>query len=107
MSDQPPQQQSNHDDEIDLRKLFQAIGKFFINIGHGVINMILSFRRATFRYKKILITAIVLGMIAGIGYNWFTKPIYQTALLLKSDYFIYNVFSIRSDGRKAESFYTK
>ena len=26
-------------------------------------------------------------MIAGIGYNWFSKPIYPTALLLKSEYF--------------------
>ena len=86
MSDQPPQHQYQ-DDEIDLRKLFQSIGKFFINIGHGFINMILSFRRSTFRYKKFLILAIVLGVIAGIGYNWYSKPIYQTALLLKSDYF--------------------
>ena len=72
MSNQPPQQQSYQDDEIDLRKLFQSIGKFFVNIGHSVINVILSFRRATLRYKIILITAIILGLLAGTGYNWST-----------------------------------
>ena len=86
MSDQPPQQQSYQDDEIDLRKLFQSIGKFFVNIGHSVINVILSFRRATLRYKKLLIIAIFLGLIAGTGYSWFANPIYQTSLLLKSNY---------------------
>ena len=86
MSDQPSQQQSYHDDEIDLRKLFQAIGKFFVNIGHGIINTILAIRRVTFSYKYLLLAAIIIGIITGFGVNKFFKPYYQTSLLLNSDY---------------------
>ena len=76
-----------HDDEIDLRKLFQAIGNFFVRIGHGFIRLILAIRRATFRYKILLISAMVLGLIAGVIYNKTAKPYYQTSLVLKSNYF--------------------
>jgi hypothetical protein len=86
MSEQPQQQPTHHDDEIDLRKLFQAIGKFFVNIGHGFINIILAIRRATFRYKYLLIAAIIFGLIIGFVFNQISKPYYQTSLLLKSDY---------------------
>ena len=86
MSNQAPQQQNYQDDEIDLRKLFQAIGRFFINIGHGIINIILSIRRVTFRYKILLASAIVLGIIAGVAFNKIAKPYYQTSLLLNSAY---------------------
>ena len=71
MSDQPSQQQPNRDDEIDLRKLFQAIGNFFVNIGHGIIRMILTFRRVTFSYKFLLSIAAVIGIVAGVSYNQF------------------------------------
>ena len=86
MSDQTPNPQPYRDDEIDLRKLFQAIGNFFVNIGHGIINLILAFRRATFRYKFLLIAAMALGLISGIAYNKLTKPYYQTSMLLRSQY---------------------
>ena len=86
MSNQTPQQQSSHDDEIDLRKLFQAIGQFFINIGHGIIRLILAIRRATFRYKYLLIGAVVVGIISGLGYTNFSKPYYKTSLLINSEY---------------------
>ncbi len=86
MSNQTPQQQPYQEDEIDLRKLFQAIGNFFISIGHGIINLILAIRRATFSYKYLLITFMIAGIISGIGFNKFSKPFYQTSLLLKSVY---------------------
>lgn len=86
MSDQHPQQQSYQDDEVDLRKIFQAFGKFFVNIGHGIIKMILAFRRITFGYKFLLIAAIIIGLISGLGLNRYAEPYYHTSLLLKSDY---------------------
>ena len=86
MSEQPQQQPSYQDDEIDLRKLFQAIGNFFVNIGHGFINIVLATRRATSNYKILLIAAIVVGLVAGLAFNKFSKPYYQTSLLIKSDY---------------------
>ena len=87
MTDQqntPPQYQ---DDEIDLRKLFQAIGRFFDNIGRGFIDIIIRIKRATFNYKILLIIAIVLGVASGIAYNQLGKPVYQTSMLLSSAYF--------------------
>jgi hypothetical protein len=86
MSDQPPQQQSYHDDEIDLRKIIQTIGRFFVSIGHGIISMILLFRRVTLRYKVLLGLAVVVGIIAGLASNQLIMPRYQTSILLKSDY---------------------
>lgn len=86
MNDQASNPQSYRDDEIDLRKLFQAIGNFFIGIGHGFINLILAFRRITFKYKYLLLVAIVLGAVVGISYKKIVAPYYKTSLLLKSSY---------------------
>lgn len=86
MSDQNPQQPQYRDDEIDLRKLFQAIGNFFIKIGRNIIGLIISIRRITLHYKYLLIASIILGMIAGFSMNRVFKPIYKTSLMLKSGY---------------------
>lgn len=86
MTDQAPQNQQYRDDEIDLRKLFQAIGNFFVNIGRGIVRMILAIRRATFRYKVLLLVAIVVGLAVGFAVNKLFEPFYRTSLLLKSEY---------------------
>ena len=86
MTDQTPQNQQYRDDEIDLRKLFQAIGNFFVNIGRSIVKLILTLRRLTLNYKVLLIIAIVIGLVAGIGANQFFKPYFKTSLLLHSSY---------------------
>jgi len=86
MSNQPPNPPSFHEDEIDLRKLFQSIGRVFINIGHGIIRIILAIRRVTLQYKYLLLAGIIIGGIAGASFNRYTKPYYKTSLLLKSNY---------------------
>lgn len=75
------------DDEIDLRKLFQAIGKGFANIGKAVIKMIIKTRRISLNYKFLLITMIIVGAMAGVAYNKVSKPYFNTSMLLSSEYF--------------------
>ena len=87
MTDQQKTPPQYHDDEIDLRKLFQAIGRFFGNIGREFINILIRIKRATVNYRILLIVAIVLGVASGIAYNKFGKPVYQTSMLLSSEYF--------------------
>lgn len=86
MTDQAPQNQNYRDDEIDLRKLFQAIGNFFINIGRSFVRLIIAIRRVTFNYKVLLIAAAVVGLLAGVAANQFLKPYYKTSMLLRSGY---------------------
>jgi hypothetical protein len=86
MTDQPQPNQPYRDDEIDLRKLFQAIGNFFVNIGRSIIRLILAVRRATLRYKVLLITAVIIGGLAGLTANKVFDPYYNTQLVLRSGY---------------------
>ena len=87
MSENQQNQPEYRDDEIDLRKLFQAIGHFFGNIGRGFIDILIRIKRATYAYKVFLIVAIVLGVASGVAYNQLGKPVYQTSMLLSSKYF--------------------
>lgn len=75
------------DDEIDLRKLFQAIGNGFVNMGKSFIKLIINIRRMSLNYKYLLISMIIVGGIVGVAYNKLTKPYYNTSMLLSSEYF--------------------
>jgi hypothetical protein len=86
MSDQQSTQPGYRDDEIDLRKLFQAIGRFFDNIGRGIIDVLIRIKRATVSYKILLILAVVFGVASGAAYHQFGHPVYQTSMLLSSEY---------------------
>lgn len=75
------------DDEIDLRKLFQSIGKGFSNFGKWLVTLVVRFRRATLKYKFLLIAMIVVGGIGGIVFTEVTQPYYKTSMVLSSEYF--------------------
>jgi len=87
MSQQNTNTENHRDDEIDLRKLFQAIGKGFANIGKAFVNLIIRIRRVSITYKLLIIIMVVLGVVAGILFNKVSKPYYSTSMLLSSDYF--------------------
>lgn len=80
-------QEPNQDDEIDLRKLFQAIGQSFSNFGKWIVNLIVRFRRSTLGYKYLLLMMIILGGMAGAIFTKVTRPYYSTSMLLSSYYF--------------------
>ncbi len=87
MSEQKSNTENYREDEVDLRKLFQAIGKGFFNIGKAFINLIIRIRRVSISYKILLIAMVLIGIIAGIAYNKVSKPYYTTSMLLSSEYF--------------------
>lgn len=80
------------DDEIDLRKLFQAIGKGFINIGNGFVDLLIRFRRVSIKYKYLLLAMIIFGGVAGFAFNKVSKPYYSTSMLISSSYFNTRLF---------------
>ena len=79
--------QPTQNDEIDLRQLFQAIGRFFSNIGMGVVRMLISLRRTSIRYKVLLVVFGIIGVLAGVGLNNVVAPHYKTTLLLNSSFY--------------------
>ncbi len=83
----PTPNEAYRDDEIDLRKLFQAIGNGFANIGKAFINLIIRIRRVTIKYKLLFLVAIIAAAILGVTYNKVAKPYYSTSMLLSSEYF--------------------
>jgi len=97
MSQKNTNTENYRDDEIDLRKLFQSIGKGFANIGSGFINMIIRIRRASITYKFLILIMVGLGAVAGLVFNKATKPVYSTSLLLSSDYFNNKLFENNID----------
>lgn len=73
--------------EIDLRELFAAIGRFFNRIGRSIVLAILGLRRATIRYKWLILALMLLG--AGMGflsYNAF-NPYYSSQMVVNSRYY--------------------
>ncbi|MCB0496653.1 MAG: hypothetical protein KDC79_11010 [Cyclobacteriaceae bacterium] len=86
MSQQIPNSEYR-EDEIDLRKLFQAIGKGFSNVGKGIINAIIRIKRTTLRYRILLIAMLIVGVIAGALFTEVSKPYYRTSMVISSDYF--------------------
>jgi len=85
--DQVQDQQGNppryQDDEIDLRKLFQAIGSFFSGLWFGFIRIIVSIRRVTIEHKYLFLILIILGVVGAIGVNKTSRPYYSTSMFLK------------------------
>jgi hypothetical protein len=81
------QKYKSSEDEIDLRQLFNAIGRFFGNIASGTIHLIVNVRRATLVNKYLFLTLAILGGCLGLALNNFSDPIYSSSLLLSSDYF--------------------
>lgn len=87
MSQQEQNTNSYRDDEIDLRKLFQSIGKGFSNLGQWLVNLVVRFRRSTLKYKFLLLIMIIAGGIVGVVFTEVSKPYYKTSMLLSSNYF--------------------
>src|SRR5258708_20135752 len=77
---------ANQSDEIDLGQLFSKIGDFFVNIGLGIMRFFALLRRIPIENKLLFIVVVVLTVGAGISYSSFRKKIYQTTMILSSNY---------------------
>ncbi len=101
MSTENRNSDGNRDDEIDLRKLFEAIGKGFSNIGKSFVNLIIRIRRVSISYRVLLLSAIILGGAIGVSFNRVLDPYYSTSMLLSSDYFNNRLIENNLDKLKA------
>lgn len=81
------QNYKSSEDEIDLRQLFNAIGSFFSKIWKSIIYAIVNFRRTTIRNKYLIITLTALFGVFGVINNNYSDLIYNSSLILSSDYF--------------------
>ena len=80
-------QQQGGSDEIDLREVFQSVGRFFSRIGRGIVNSILSIRRAIRRYWIILIASVLLFAGLGVVFHNMGKDYYSSRMVIESEYY--------------------
>lgn len=78
------QQQSS--DEIDLRQLLAGIGNFFGNFFNGLIWFVISFKNATWRYKKMFFIILFPVLIISIGLKTKSDDFYQTSMIIKNTF---------------------
>jgi len=85
--DKNQQNQQYQNDDIDLRKLFQAIGNLFANIWKGFILILVGTKRATISHILLFIILIIVGGAIGYFSGSITDPYYRTSMLLHSSVF--------------------
>ncbi|MDH5367552.1 MAG: hypothetical protein OEW67_11225 [Cyclobacteriaceae bacterium] len=79
--------QNQNSDEIDLKDLFNYIGKAFHSFFERIINFIALIRRVTINYFKYFIVIVSIFLIATLSY-YFTlkKETFGSSMLVKSQY---------------------
>lgn len=85
-------------DEIDLRELFAAIGRFFKRIGLGILNLIVRLRQATRKFWILIIICVLAGAAIGYGSYVAFKPYYASQLQVSSEYYKINTLEDLIEG---------
>ncbi|QNF34983.1 hypothetical protein HUW51_20495 [Adhaeribacter swui] len=75
------------EEEIDLGKLFVAVGKAISNFFKNLLRFFFLTIDITFAKYKIILALIVLGALSGIGYYFYVKPYYESRMTLNSAYY--------------------
>ena len=87
MEDKMPATNKAASDEIDIREVFNAIGRFFRRIGNSIIIGILRWRQATRKFAWLIIACMLTGAGIGfLGYQSF-EPYYASDLIVSSRYY--------------------
>jgi hypothetical protein len=83
----PPTPQQTSSDEVDIRAVFTAVGRFFKRLGNSFLVAILSIRRVTRKFIKLIIACALIGI--GIGYLSYRtfEPYYASELTVSSHYY--------------------
>jgi len=81
------QDQQFREDEIDLRKLFEAIGTFFVNAWFWFINLIIGFRSITLNYKYLLLFGVISSAVWAYWNTRSEEPFYEGSVIIQSRYF--------------------
>jgi hypothetical protein len=87
MQDKVPTTHHSASDEIDIREVFTAIGRFFSRIGHGLIMAILRLRHATRKFAWLIIAGSIIGATLGYLNHRTFEPYYASQLTLNSRYY--------------------
>lgn len=79
--------QNQNSDEIDLKDLFNYIGKAFHSFFERIINFIALIRRVTINYFKYFVVIVSIFLVAVLSF-YFTikKETYGSSMLVKSGY---------------------
>lgn len=78
-------------DEIDLREVFAAVGRFFASIGRGIVNFILMVRRATIRFRMLILCCAVIGGVAGFLFKKYEQDYFEARMVIDSKYYSYDL----------------
>ena len=79
--------QTSSEEEIDLGKLFQTIGraiKFFFKSLFRLVFLVID---TTYAKYKLILSLIIIGALAGVGYFFYLKPYYESRMTLNSAYY--------------------
>ncbi|WP_224999743.1 hypothetical protein [Cesiribacter sp. SM1] len=94
MQDKVPTRHTVASDEVDIREIFAAIGRFFKGVGRSIVTTIIRIRQATKKFAKLIIASILLGAVLGyLSYSTY-EAYYASTLTLSSKY--YNVEMLES-----------
>lgn len=80
-----PQERST--DELDLYQLFEQISKFLRKLWTSFLLLIVGVRRVTKEKWLLIFILAILGAAAGYFYSTKQNKLYQSSMLLKSDFF--------------------
>ena len=87
MQDRVPTKHPAASDEIDIREVFAAIGRFFKKIGDNIVLGILRLRQVSRKYAPLILSCILLGAAFGfLSYRSF-EPYYASSLTINSRYY--------------------
>ena len=81
---QPLSRPSN--DEIDLSRIFNAIGNFFVRLAMWMLSVVVWIRFKGYRFRVLLIIFVIAGAGGGFLFSNISKPVFETSMLLNSEY---------------------
>src|SRR5690606_31918611 len=78
-------------DDIDLREVFESIGRFFASFGRGILNFILAIRRATHKFWILILAFLVSGAIIGFLYHQNMDSCFRARLVMDSRFYTFEL----------------
>ena len=83
----PKKPEEKGTDELDLRSIFAAVGRFFKSIFNALIWLLLYIRRLIIGNLVWAVIIAAVGTAAGVGYSFMERPYYRAEMVINSKYF--------------------
>ena len=78
---------ASSEEEIDLGKLFVAIGRGITRFFKGLFRLFFLFVDTFFSHLRIITALVIAGSLLGLGYFYTVQPYYESHMTLSSDYY--------------------